>query len=99
MRFTDDRYITVDSKPVFIVYNPYDLPEPQRYTDLWRELALKAGLKGLYFIGQVDHRPWIAGGKRLRRGVYRCGLLLSQKMNGYYNGLGRIYQAWWPEKY
>ena len=56
--FCDDRYITIDGKKVFIVYKPDDLPDPQRFTDYWRELAVESGLKGLYFIGIIHKEPW-----------------------------------------
>ncbi len=49
--FQDPRYITVDGKPLFCVYRPGKLPEPREFTDCWRELAAKAGLKGIYLIG------------------------------------------------
>jgi len=56
--FTDDRYVTVDGKPVFVVYNPQQLPDPVRMTDCWRELAAKEGLKGLFLIG-AHNEPWL----------------------------------------
>jgi hypothetical protein len=56
--FTDNRYITIDEKPVFIVYHPENLPEPKIFTDFWRELATKSGLKGLYLIGIADE-SWV----------------------------------------
>ncbi len=46
--FGDERYITVDGKPLFVVYYPYGLPQPRQFTDCWRELAVEVGLKGLY---------------------------------------------------
>jgi lipopolysaccharide biosynthesis protein len=55
--FADDRYIQVDGKPLFVVYKPEALPEPRRFTDLWNRLAIKAGLRGIYFLGIVD-RLW-----------------------------------------
>ena len=55
--FSDERYLKVDGKPVFVVYLPGRLPEPLRFTDLWNELAVAAGLKGIYFIGISDY-PW-----------------------------------------
>ena len=84
--FADDRYITVDSKPVFIVYKPYELPEPLRFTDLWRELALKAGLKGLYFVGQIDTRPWMPEENGFDAAYTDVANIIASKMNGYYNG-------------
>lgn len=56
--FQDPRYLKIENKPVFFVYKPYDLPDPKRFTDLWRELALKAGLHGLYFIGRSISHFW-----------------------------------------
>jgi len=56
--FCDDRYIKIDGKPLFLVYMPDSLPDPQRFTDLWNELAVKAGLRGIYFVGIVE-RLWI----------------------------------------
>ncbi len=55
--FCDRRYITVENKPVFFVFRPHELPESRRSTDCWRELAVKAGLKGIYFIG-VPAEVW-----------------------------------------
>lgn len=56
--FFDHRYITVDGKPVFLVYHPMEVPEVRRVTDLWRELALKTGLPGLYLIGVSKRHRW-----------------------------------------
>jgi lipopolysaccharide biosynthesis protein len=56
--FTDSRYMTVDGKQIFLVYKPMQLPEAVRVTDYWREMALKAGLKGLYLIGVSNRKKW-----------------------------------------
>jgi lipopolysaccharide biosynthesis protein len=53
--FTDPRYIHVDGKPMFLIYNPSDIPDTQRVMDYWRELAQQAGLKGLHLVG-VNYR-------------------------------------------
>lgn len=53
--FTDPRYITIDGKPVFLIYRPDDIPDIQKMVGLWRERAVAAGLPGLYLIG-VSHR-------------------------------------------
>lgn len=57
--FTDKRYVTVDGKPVFLIYQPFDIPDVHRVTDLWRELALKEGLPGLHLIGVHSPVGWI----------------------------------------
>jgi lipopolysaccharide biosynthesis protein len=59
--FFDKRYLTVDGKPIFYVYKPQQLPKPQRFVEHWQNLAVKAGLKGIYFIGEdvfMDDAPW-----------------------------------------
>ncbi len=55
--FTDDRHIRVNGKPLFVVFFPEGLPDPIRFTDHWRDLAAKAGLPGIYFLGVAD-LPW-----------------------------------------
>ena len=61
--FSDERYVTVDGKPLFVVYRPGKIPDCKRVTDLWRELAHKEGLKGLYLVGEasqlIKHSIWI----------------------------------------
>ncbi len=59
--FRDPRYLTVDDKPIFYVYKPRQIPACQRFVEHWQNLAVKAGLKGLYFIGEdvyIDDDPW-----------------------------------------
>jgi len=54
--FSDNRYITVDEKPLLYIYKPLKLPDPKRRLDRFREFAHQAGLKGLYILGnnQLD---------------------------------------------
>ncbi len=55
--FTDERYITVDGKPLFLIWKPDSIPDINHVMDFWRELAIKAGLKGLYLIGISHFAP------------------------------------------
>ena len=48
--FKDKRYITVDGKPVFLIYKPHQLPDASHFINLWQRLAKKNGLPGIYFI-------------------------------------------------
>jgi lipopolysaccharide biosynthesis protein len=48
--FRDHRYITVDGKPLFVVYDPYHFKDVKHFLSLWRELAEKNGLPGIYFV-------------------------------------------------
>jgi hypothetical protein len=49
--FQDPRYIRIDQKPIFVIYRPFELPEPKRFIDLWQKWAVEAGLPGIHFIG------------------------------------------------
>jgi lipopolysaccharide biosynthesis protein len=55
--FTDERYIKINGKPLFIIYRPNHLPEPERVTEHWRKLARQAGLKDLFLVG-VSNDLW-----------------------------------------
>jgi lipopolysaccharide biosynthesis protein len=54
--FADDRYLCVDGRPVFLIYRPGDLPEPEATTDLWRSQCVRAGLPEPYLLGIISHR-------------------------------------------
>jgi hypothetical protein len=47
----DKRYITVEDKPLFIIYKPLASAEVKVFMDTWRKLALENGLKGIWFVG------------------------------------------------
>lgn len=57
--FTDRRYLTVDGKPLFVVYQPYHMPDPKYFAEIFRALAEKAGLKGLYLIATNTPKCWV----------------------------------------
>ena len=42
--FADPRHIRIGSRPVFAVYNTDDLPDPRRWSDLFRETCLEEGI-------------------------------------------------------
>lgn len=48
--FSDKRYITIDSKPVFIVYKAALIPNLQKAIDIWNKIAIEYGFKGVYLI-------------------------------------------------
>jgi Glycosyltransferase WbsX len=53
--WTDPRAIKVDGKPVFVIYRPQRIDKIDEMLAYWRELALKDGLPGLYFIFQKQY--------------------------------------------
>jgi hypothetical protein len=50
--FQDQRYILVDGKPVFFIFQPARLD--RETVELWRDLADRAGLKGLFLVGIIN---------------------------------------------
>lgn len=50
----DKRYITVDGKPLFMIYKPLASPEIPIFIDTWRRLAAQNGLSGIYFVGHIN---------------------------------------------
>lgn len=48
--FQDARHIRVHGKPMFVVFDPYDMPSTASFIGHWRRLAAEAGLPGLYFV-------------------------------------------------
>jgi hypothetical protein len=51
--FMDPRYLKIDNKPIFLIYRPSYLPESKFVLDFWREMAIKIGFSGIYFIGTL----------------------------------------------
>ena len=56
--FRDKRYLRIDGKPVFCIYNPPKLTYAKRFTEIWQELAIKNGLPGIHFIGFTYNWRW-----------------------------------------
>lgn len=62
--FKDPRYITVDGCPLFVVFNPVDVPEMKHFIELWRELAIENGLKGIHFVGRTNNAAFRNAGEQ-----------------------------------
>lgn len=52
--FKDPRYIKVDGKPIFFLYNPWEHTRIKEWIQTWKILAQEHGLKGLYFVSMCD---------------------------------------------
>lgn len=55
--FSDKRYITVDNKPVFVIYRPSLFPNIKETIELWRREVKKYGFEDIYliFFWSFDH--------------------------------------------
>jgi hypothetical protein len=56
--FHDRRYVTVRSMPVFVIYQPRELPHLRAFIERWQRLASRNGLKGVHFIAHLSHHEW-----------------------------------------
>jgi hypothetical protein len=52
--FKDNRYITVDRKPLFLIFDTEALSEPGVFINTWNNLAKSNGLKGVHFVGMAN---------------------------------------------
>lgn len=80
----DHRYITVDGKPLFLIFSPLDFPDLNHFVKLWQKLAKENGLKGIHFVGKIS------GVGRFDKGVFhdysadiqeRYNLVLAEGMD------------------
>jgi lipopolysaccharide biosynthesis protein len=55
--FADPRYMRINDRPLFLVYRPFELPEPMRTTDTFRKECVRAGLPEPYLLGINAHEP------------------------------------------
>ena len=51
LAFKDKRYITVNGKPLFVIYKPLATEEIKVFMETWKKLAVENGLPGIYFVG------------------------------------------------
>lgn len=51
--FRDRRYMTVDGKLLFTIYDPLGFPHVGDFIELWQRLAAEHGLPGFYFVGMT----------------------------------------------
>lgn len=50
--FKDKRYMTVDGKLLFMVWDP-NVPQMKEFIETWRELAAQNGFKGIHFVAML----------------------------------------------
>lgn len=51
--FKDDRYLKVDGKLLFVIYDPLATEEIKTFMKVWQELAKKHGFNGFHFVGRI----------------------------------------------
>jgi hypothetical protein len=45
--FKDKRYLRYEEEPIFLLYDPLAVPDIKEFIQLWKNLAIKNGLKGI----------------------------------------------------
>lgn len=75
--FEDKRYICVDGKPVMSVFEPFAIPEVERFLALWRKLASDNGLPGIHFVGCARSMSTGLSSLSVRRPVQALSVLLG----------------------
>ncbi len=53
--FHDTRYVCVDGKPLFCIFEPDRIPQIERFIECWLKLARKSGLPGIYWVAYLNH--------------------------------------------
>ena len=48
--FSDERYMTINGKPLLIIYRTELFPDIKKTSQIWREETVKAGFEGLYLV-------------------------------------------------
>ncbi|MBA4494334.1 glycoside hydrolase family 99-like domain-containing protein [Paenactinomyces guangxiensis] len=51
--FMDKRYIRVDNKPLFLIYQPWHVRRCEDMLEYWNKLAKINGLEGIYFVETI----------------------------------------------
>lgn len=83
--FKDDRYIKVDGKPLFYIYQPLFMPDPKEFIDLWRQLAQENGLPGIHFVGMTAGTSFRGVGEK--KGTGKIVLPPTDKAGEYYKAI------------
>lgn len=53
--FKDTRYIKVDNKPLFLIFDPFHMEDPKTFFSVWTKLAVNNGFNGFHFVGITDN--------------------------------------------
>jgi lipopolysaccharide biosynthesis protein len=53
--FKDERYIKINGRPVFLIYKPFDLPNPQKTIDIFEKVCLENGIPKPFFVASNSH--------------------------------------------
>lgn len=67
--FQDSRYIKVENKPVFLIYQIHRIGCFDQMMDCWEKLALENGFAGMYIVEMLTRNGKVYKGKRVSANV------------------------------
>jgi len=91
--FLDPRYIKVDGKPFFLIYDTLSIPNIKEFIDCWQKLARQNGLDGIHFVGNVMGHV----AEQKKDDIIACGVdavVLSNLFYGQVHSRGKISTYW-----
>jgi lipopolysaccharide biosynthesis protein len=83
--FLDRRHLRVDGRPIFLVFQPHELPDARGFASTWTEFARRAGLPGLYLVGM--------GGKAFEPRLHGFDAVVRHQPPGFTERLGDAHVA------
>lgn len=92
--FKDHRYMTVDGRPIFVIYSPFKMPNPQEFINTWNKLAVENGMKEFFFIAQGAMREKEAILKMGFSAIYTIVLSIHEEKNLIIRGIKYIGKKW-----
>lgn len=54
--FKDSRYIKMDGRPMFMIYQPDDIPNLDSLMKIWKNLSEKEGIANIFFIAHMQSK-------------------------------------------
>ena len=91
--FKDPRYIKVDGKLLFVVWDPNHMPDAKEWMNCWNELAQINGLNGFHFVGiSQNFRVTDTQSKKLRLSLMKsfnnsAKILFEEVLNNGFNAI------------
>jgi len=93
--FADARYMTVEGKPIFVIYRPESIPEVDRVAEFWRGLAIRSGLSGLHLVAYLHAGEFLSW--RPQDHGFDAALVANQeRIMDIADGLSQEFAANWP---
>lgn len=57
--FRDHRYLRIDQKPLFLIYDVTNFPDLNIFKNKWNDLAVKNGIPGVFFVAMASNRAQV----------------------------------------